>query len=124
MDYGYALKFAELAKNANSNYFGLLTSTSADRNSLRLYSRTKGEIELAVLALKIPRTGIFRPGLIDRGENARLGEKMVGGQCLSLSLLKEGLVPSPWSPNWSSFLPLQLSLLAWCPSKLRLLPGE
>ena len=98
MDYGYALKFAELAKNANSNYFGLLTSAGADRNSWLLYPRTKGEIEHAVLALKFPTTGIFRPGLIDRGENARFVEKFFGGQCLSLSLslslLKEGLIPN------------------------------
>jgi len=98
VDYGYALKFAELAKNANSNYFGLLTSAGADRNSWLLYPRTKGEIEHAVLALKFPTTGIFRPGLIDRGENARFVEKFFGGQCLSLSLslslLKEGLIPN------------------------------
>ena len=79
MDYGYALKFAELSKAGGATYFGLVSSRGANANSYFLYPRTKGETENAVSKLGFDRTTIYRPGLIGRGDNARGVEKFLEG---------------------------------------------
>ena len=55
----------------------LLTSFGSNPNSWFLYPRTKGELETSVKGLEFSYTSIFRPGLLGRGESARLGEKIV-----------------------------------------------
>jgi len=72
----YVKSGAELAKKANAFHFGLVTSTGANPKSWFLYPQTKGEIEEECKKLKFPSLGIFRPGLLDRGEGARFVEKL------------------------------------------------
>jgi len=76
IDLHYVKSGAELAKKANAFHFGLVTSTGANPKSWFLYPQTKGEIEEECKKLKFPSLGIFRPGLLDRGEGARFVEKL------------------------------------------------
>ncbi|KAJ0395686.1 hypothetical protein P43SY_002479 [Pythium insidiosum] len=76
VDLEYVTRFGELAKAAGIPYMGLLTATNANKNSWFLYPQTKGEAEDNITKLAFPRTGIFRPGLLNRGELARSVEKI------------------------------------------------
>ncbi|GLE04978.1 hypothetical protein PINS_up013962 [Pythium insidiosum] len=76
VDLEYVTRFGELAKAAQIPYMGLLTATNANKNSWFLYPQTKGEAEDNIIKLSFARTGIFRPGLLNRGELARTVEKI------------------------------------------------
>eukprot|EP01121_Diplochlamys_sp_Union-15-3_P017881 TRINITY_DN6391_c0_g1_i4.p1 TRINITY_DN6391_c0_g1~~TRINITY_DN6391_c0_g1_i4.p1 ORF type:complete len:218 (+),score=47.93 TRINITY_DN6391_c0_g1_i4:28-681(+) len=78
VDYHYVCNFADLAKKSGVNYFSVVSSTGANKNSWFLYMKTKGEMEDYVSKLKFNHTSIWRPGLLDRGSNARFGEKFAG----------------------------------------------
>ncbi|KAG1708046.1 hypothetical protein DVH05_024731 [Phytophthora capsici] len=78
VDLEYVTKFAEHAKDAGVPYFGLLTSSNANKDSWFLYPQTKGEVEENIKNLAFERTSIFRPGLINRGELARTVEAIAG----------------------------------------------
>jgi len=43
----------------------------SNKNSWFLYPKTKGLAEEAIIKLQFPRTSIFRPGLLRRGDLAR-----------------------------------------------------
>ena len=77
VDYTYPLEFAKVAVDLQIPYFGLLSSVGASASSWFLYMKTKGEIENAITALKLPYLCIFRPGLLrNRDNDARFGEKI------------------------------------------------
>jgi len=76
IDFGGAEAFVKLCKANPIKNFMLLSSTGASSSSWFLYMKTKGEVEDIVKAAKFPRTGIFRPGLLDRGDEARMNEKI------------------------------------------------
>mmetsp|Transcript_12588 Transcript_12588/g.17422 ORF Transcript_12588/g.17422 Transcript_12588/m.17422 type:complete len:228 (+) Transcript_12588:106-789(+) len=75
VDLEYVVEFARLCKESNIPHFNLVTSTGADPNSWFLYMKTKGEAEEGVKKLGFNRVSIFRPGMLDRGEDARFKEK-------------------------------------------------
>ena len=77
IDYGIPVAAAKLAKRNNISTFMVLSSMGADASSAVFYNKTKGEMELAVLAQKIPQTSILRPSLIGGNRKEfRLGEKI------------------------------------------------
>ncbi|RLN88302.1 hypothetical protein BBJ28_00024158 [Nothophytophthora sp. Chile5] len=76
LDLEYVTRFAELSKAAGVGYFGLLTSQGANKSSWFLYPQTKGEVEDNVQKLEFARTGIFRPGMLQRSDLYRTGEKV------------------------------------------------
>jgi len=78
VDYDYVRMFAELSKKYGIRQFHVLSSTGANKDSWFLYMRTKGEMEEMLKSMKFPITGIFRPGLLDRGEKTRLKERITG----------------------------------------------
>lgn len=75
VDYGIPYTAAKLASRNGIKKFLVVSALGADAGSRIFYSRTKGEMEEAVLAQKIPKTYIFQPSLItgDRKET-RMGE--------------------------------------------------
>jgi len=77
IDYGGAEGFVKLCTANPVKNFMLLSSVGASSSSWFLYPKTKGEIEDIVKAAKFARTGIFRPGLLNRGDEARGNEKFV-----------------------------------------------
>jgi len=78
IDFDLVVKFGELAKDAKVNHFSLVSSTGADASSFFLYPKTKGEVENAIKKLGFNTCSIFRPGLMDRGSDTRLVEKIFG----------------------------------------------
>eukprot|EP00884_Botryococcus_braunii_P022503 jgi/Botrbrau1/8937/Bobra.0148s0050.1 len=85
VDLTYVSEAARLAKEAGVRHFSLVSSGGANAkmpasNLLPLhpllYVRTKGQAEEAVKAAGFPRTSIFRPGLLERGDAARGVEKV------------------------------------------------
>jgi uncharacterized protein YbjT (DUF2867 family) len=77
IDYGIPVKAARLSKENGIPSFLVISSIGANPRSRIFYSRTKGEMEEAVLAQEIPHTYILRPSLIlgERSER-RLTEQI------------------------------------------------
>ncbi|KAF6257651.1 hypothetical protein COO60DRAFT_1206333 [Scenedesmus sp. NREL 46B-D3] len=84
VDHEYVAAAAAAAQAAGVPYFGLVSAAganaglpSADWRLLHplLYTRTKGLAEEAVKGQGFARAGIFRPGMLDRGDKARAIEK-------------------------------------------------
>jgi len=70
IDFGIPVKAARLARENKITTFLVISTMGASAQSKVFYSRTKGEMEQAVLDQKIPNTYILRPSLIlgERGE--------------------------------------------------------
>ena len=85
IDFGIPFKGATLAKENKIPTFLVISSMGANAKSKIFYSRTKGEMEQAVLDQEIPNTYILRPSLIlgDRNEK-RFGESF-GAVALKLT---------------------------------------
>jgi uncharacterized protein YbjT (DUF2867 family) len=80
IDYGIPVGAAKLAKENNINTFVVMSSMGADASSSVFYSKTKGEMERAILNQKIKNTYILRPSLIGGTRNEfRLGENIGKG---------------------------------------------
>lgn len=77
VDYQYPLNFANLAKQLEIPFYGLLTSMGSKSSSMFLYMKTKGRVEEACTSVGIKSLVIYKPGLItDRDNDFRLGEKI------------------------------------------------
>jgi len=85
IDYGIPFTASKMARENNIPAFLVMSSMGANPNSRIFYSRTKGEMEQAVLDQKISNTYILRPSLIlgERNER-RLGES-IGAMLLKLT---------------------------------------
>lgn len=77
VDLVYPQKVAELQRAAGSQRFLLISAVGADERSFIFYSKTKGQVERAIMSLDYPCLCIFRPSLImgNRTER-RTGEKI------------------------------------------------
>lgn len=64
VDFDHALNVARLVREHGATRFGLISSMGADPASRFLYTRTKGELEVAVRRLAFPSLTIVRPGLL------------------------------------------------------------
>ncbi|TPN83922.1 Rossmann-fold NAD(P)-binding domain-containing protein [Aquimarina algicola] len=75
IDYGIPVSTANLCKDNGIGTLIILSALGADAKSTIFYNRTKGEMENAVLALKIQKTHILQPSLIGGKRNEkRIGE--------------------------------------------------
>jgi uncharacterized protein YbjT (DUF2867 family) len=76
VDFTYQYQFAKFASENGVPEYILVSSTSADPNSIFFYSRIKGELEEAVKKLEFKRIVIMQPSVLagDR-EKERAGEK-------------------------------------------------
>ena len=75
IDLEYPLSFAKAAKENGIRHFVLLSAYGANPKSFLFYSKIKGELEEEIRNLNFPQTTIFRPGIIERKNSDRLGEK-------------------------------------------------
>jgi oxidoreductase len=77
VDLEYVTNFAKHCKESwGVKTFFLVTSYGSKADSWFLYPQTKGQSEENVKELKFDKTIIIRPGLLDRGSQARLVEKV------------------------------------------------
>ena len=91
VDYEYPLAAARLGLAQGATHFLLVSSLGADARSRVFYSRVKGELEAAVLALPYRSVTIARPSvLLGTRAEFRLGEQLAK----SLSFL----VPARYKP--------------------------
>jgi len=75
IDFGIPTKAAELCKENGINTIVIISAMGANSKSNIFYNRTKGEMEDAVVKLKIPKTHILQPSLIGgKREEKRIGE--------------------------------------------------
>jgi uncharacterized protein YbjT (DUF2867 family) len=77
IDFGIPYTASKLARENNIPTFLVISAIGANAKSKVFYTRTKGEMEQAVLDQKIPNTYILRPSLIlgDR-DKKRIGESI------------------------------------------------
>jgi len=76
VDYTYTTQFINLCQQKNVTAFHLMSSVGADHSSWFLYPRTKGEVEQYVAKMQFHYSAAYRAPLLDRGAEARTGEKM------------------------------------------------
>lgn len=77
VDFAYPLILAKKAKEVGVQQFIIISSMGAAVNSRSFYSRTKGEMEEALLALDLVGLQIVRPSLLlGKREEFRMGEQM------------------------------------------------
>lgn len=74
VDHDYVVESAKLAKEGGCKHFHLVSSGGANKNSLFLYMKTKGQADHDVSELGFDRLSIYRPGLllVDRVEKRTL----------------------------------------------------
>jgi len=85
IDYGIPFSASKLAIKNNIPTFLVISSMGANPNSSIFYSRTKGEMEQAVLDQNIPNTYILRPSLILGERNERRPGESIGAVLLKLT---------------------------------------
>ncbi|XP_069900937.1 putative NAD(P)-binding protein YraR [Globicephala melas] len=77
IDYGIPFSAARLAERNGIKTYSLISAIGAKADSKVFYSRTKGEMEEAVLGCDIENILIYRPSLIyGEREDRRLGESI------------------------------------------------
>ena len=79
IDYEIPLQFAEIAKRNGVSKMVLLSSYGASSTSRVFYSQLKGKLEDAISKLAFPCYIIFRPGLLERKNTDRIGERISAG---------------------------------------------
>lgn len=97
VDYDFALAIATRTRSGGATRFALTSSMGANARSPFFYTRIKGELEDAVLALGFPSLTILRPGFIggDRKEHRPM-EHVMGSMLRFLdSVLPPGAQISP-----------------------------
>ena len=76
IDYEIPLQFAEIAKRNGVTKMVLLSAYGASAASSMFYSQLKGKLEDAIVKLDFSSSFIFRPGLLEREDTDRTGERI------------------------------------------------
>ncbi len=77
IDYGIPTISAKLAEQNKINTFSVISAIGANAKSSVFYSRTKGEMEQAILQCNIPNILVYRPSIIyGNREDKRWAEKI------------------------------------------------
>jgi len=76
VDHDYVINTAKLAQDGGCKQLHLVSSVGANKNSMFLYPKTKGQVEQELQDMKFEHLFIYRPGLLvcDRAER-RVAEK-------------------------------------------------
>lgn len=76
IDYEIPLQFAEISRRNGVSQMVLLSAYGASAASSVFYSQLKGKLEEAIARLGFTNYIIFRPGLLERKDTDRAGEKI------------------------------------------------
>ena len=76
VDFDIPSQFAAIAKRNGVRSLVLVSSFGANPKSNLFYARMKGELECAISKLGFEQYIIFRPGMLQRPNTMRLGEKI------------------------------------------------
>ena len=88
IDYEIPFQFAEIAKRNGVAVMVLLSAYGASATSTVFYSKMKGKLEDAISGLMFTSCIIFRPGLLERKDTDRIGEKISAAVLHFLNRLK------------------------------------
>jgi uncharacterized protein YbjT (DUF2867 family) len=91
VDFEYPLRLARLALGGGARHFSLVSAAGANRRSPVFYSRVKGELEEALIAMGWPSLAIFRPSLIEGERTESRPLEHVSGCLLKFA-------PPAWRP--------------------------
>ncbi len=112
IDFGIPVATAKLCKENNIDTFLVISSLGANTKSSVFYSKTKGEMEHAVLKEKILNTYILRPSIIlGLREESRLGENIGKGFLKTFQFLFFGKLKK-YTPIEASTIVKAMILLA------------
>lgn len=79
VDYDYPLKAAELAKTSGASQYLLVSAIGADPTAKVFYSRVKGELESALIALQFDSLHLMHPSLLlGKRDEFRTAESLSG----------------------------------------------
>ena len=91
VDYEYQLKIAEIAKRNGAKTFVLLSSGGANKKSMMLYIKVKGEVEDAISKLGFEKLAILQPSvLLGERKDSRPAEAVAQWGVKALSFLFKG----------------------------------
>ncbi|MCW3125953.1 MAG: oxidoreductase [Bacteroidetes bacterium] len=91
VDYDYQLRAAEIARRNGTRTFVLLSSGAANKKSLTLYLKVKGEIEDAISKLGFEKMAILRPSvLLGERKDSRSAEAVAQWAVKSLLFVFSG----------------------------------
>ena len=62
-------RLAQIARDSGVGHASLVTSQGANPNSVNLYVRSKGEVEERLKRMGYNHVSIWRPGVMDKGED-------------------------------------------------------
>ena len=99
VDFDAVLAFATAASLAGVKRFAVVSSLGANRRSANLYSRVKGEMEVALIGMGFDSLVVARPSLLT-GNRAALGQpRRLGEQwAAALSAPFAALIPRAYKP--------------------------
>lgn len=99
VDYEANLAVARAAVAAGARRIGLVSAMGADARSRVFYSRVKGELEDAILALRADTTVIVRPSLL-LGDRRSLGQPARTGETVAAVIMQplQFLIPRHYRP--------------------------
>ena len=99
VDFDAVLAFATAASLAGVKRFAVVSSLGANRRSPNLYSRVKGEMEVALVGMGFDSLVVVRPSLLI-GNRARLGQPTRRAEqwATALSAPFAGLIPRAFRP--------------------------
>ncbi len=94
VDFTYQYEFAQAASENGVPAFVLISSASADANSMFFYTKIKGQLEDAIKKLDFDKTIIIQPSVLEGDrDNERVGEKIsaniINGLGMFLPFLKK-----------------------------------
>ena len=76
VDHDYQYAFAQSAKANGVRHYVLISSGGANANSRMFYLKMKGQLEEKIYALGFDTTIILQPGLLERKNSDRVGERI------------------------------------------------
>ena len=99
VDFDAVLHFAQAAQRAGVQRFAVVSALGANARSGNFYSRVKGEMEAALMALRFGTLVIARPSLL-AGDRASLGQPLRRGEVWTLAVTKplRPWIPAAWRP--------------------------
>jgi len=105
VDYEYVVKIAIWAKVNHAEKLSIISSMGANNISRNFYLRTKGDMEKALVDLKLPKLIIIRPSLLlGEREEFRLAERIT-------TLLSPLMIPL-MKGKLKKYMPVQASQVA------------
>ncbi|KAJ2556019.1 Oxidoreductase htatip2 [Coemansia sp. RSA 1933] len=98
VDHDYVVDSAKACKAANVEHYSICSSSGANKDSMFLYMKTKGQADDEIQNMGFPRVSVFRPGMLlcDRGES-RILEKVVTVPLKLLTMFAPSLMSIPTS---------------------------